>query len=195
MLQDSYFNRDYNSGYESGKEMSVKYPESIEIQSWTLINGSRSDSGKIAFEEAQRLFKEKGENKWTLLALAHTQIYQAPADSLATVEKLIKISPADEEVVFAYNSALFQNKKYQESLDWLVKNESLVKDKSRLRTAQAVTTYLLEKDKKDKGKVQLAFDIFDASIKLNPDSVNSNYLYGTYLTRETKRLCTISAEV
>jgi len=105
---------------------------------------------------------------------------------LATVEKLIKVSPTDDETVFAYNSALFQNKKYQESLDWLVKNKGQVKDKSRLATAQAVSTYLLEKDKKDKGKVQLAFDIFAKSIKLNPSSVNSNYLYGTYLTRENK---------
>ncbi len=185
-LRDAYFNRDYDAGYSLGKEMSKKYPEVIEIRSWTLINGSRSDNGKAAFEEAQQFVKEKGENKWTLLALAHTQIFQAPTDSLATVDKLIKISPPDEEPVLAYNSALFQNKKYQESLDWLAKNESQVKDKSRLAAAQAVSTYLLEKDKKDKGKVQLAFDIFDKSLKLNPSSVNSNYLYASYLRRENK---------
>jgi thiol-disulfide isomerase/thioredoxin/tetratricopeptide (TPR) repeat protein len=166
--------------------MSKKYADAIEIQSWALINGARSDSGKKALEEAQQFVKEKGENKWTLLALAHAQIFQTPADSLATAEKLIKISPTDEESIFAYNSALFQNKKYQESLDWLAKNANQIKDKSRLTTAQAVSTYLLEKDKKDKGQVQLAFNIFDKSIKLNPNSVNTNYLYGNYLTRENK---------
>jgi peroxiredoxin len=184
-LQDLYSNRDFNSGYELGKELSEKYPDSIEIRSWTLINGARSDSKK-ALEEAQQFVKDKGENKWTLLALVHAQIYQTPADSLAMVDKLIKISPTDEESIFAYNSALLQNKKYQESVDWLAKNANQIKDKSRLATAQAVSTYLLEKEKKDKGQVQLAFNIFDKSVKLNPNSVNTNYLYGNYLTRESK---------
>src|SRR5688572_23120811 len=65
-LQDAFFNLDYDAGYSLGKEMSKKYPEAIEIRSWTLINGSRSDNDKAAFEEAQQFVKEKGENKWTL---------------------------------------------------------------------------------------------------------------------------------
>lgn len=185
-LQDLYLNRDFNSGYETGKELIKKYPDSLEIESWTLINGARSDSGETVLKDAETFNQEKGENYWTLLALTIVQTYKKPAEAIATAEKLIKLSPNDEEAIFAYSGALFNNLKFQESLDLLVKNEPNVKNKSRFLISKATSTYMVEENKKDKANVQLSFDIFNQALKLTTNSVSANYLYATYLTRSRK---------
>lgn len=177
-VQDLYFKRDFEGGSGLAKKLLEKYPDNLELKAWYLMNLARSDSEENSVEIAEKFVKEKGENLWTLLALTTAQTYNQAANAIATGEKLIKIAPTTEEAILVYNSALFQNKKYKESNDWLEKNRANVKDQARFLTALAVTTYFIGKEK--------AFPLFAQAVKLKPLSVDANYFYGNYLTRENK---------
>ena len=185
-LRDLYFKRDFDGGYELGKDAVKQFPDNLELKSWYVMNFAQSENSDISIEYAEKFVKEKGGNLWTLLALTTAQTYNKREDALATGEKLIKIAPNHEDAIFCYNSALFQNKKYKESRDWLDKNQNNIKDQSRLLTAAASTTYAVEKAKSEKGQVQLAFDLYAQAVKLNPNSVSANYLYGNNLTKENR---------
>ncbi len=184
-VQDLYFKRDFEKGSELAKKLLEKYPDNLELKAWYVINLARTEIGATSLEIAEKFVKENGESLWTLLPLTSAQTYNKAESAVATGEKLIRIAPNHEDAIFAYNSALFQNKKYKESTDWLEKKRGSINNKSRFLTALASTTYFVEKNK-EKGQIQLAFDLYAQAVKLNPLSVDANYLYGNYLTRENK---------
>ncbi len=185
-LQDLYAKRDYLEGYELGKELVKKFPANPEIQYWFAANGSRNLEGRKIVDFAEELVKEKGENRWTLLTLTAALTMHNPAEAIKTGEKLIKIAPNDEEAIFVYSAALFQNRKYADSLNFLTQNESKINDKSRFLTEKGVFLFFAERDKKDKGQVQLGYDVLAQAVKADPLSVNANFYYGYYLIREKR---------
>lgn len=178
-VRDLYFKRDFERAAELAKKLLEKYPDSLELKAWYVMNLARNrDSSSL--EIAEKLLEEKGENLWTLLALTSAQTYNKAENALETGAKLIKIAPTDEEAIFAYKAALFRNDKDKEAVEWLEKNRSNIKDQSRFLTELAEAIYYVEK-KKEKGQIQKAFDIFAQAVKLNPSSVNAHYQYGVYL--------------
>lgn len=183
-VRELFFKRDFNGGSEIGKKLLETYPDNLELNAWYLMNLSRSDDDSEAIGYAENLVKKHGENLWNLISLTIAQAYSKPDAALATGDKLMKIAPDDEQAIFVYYFALYQNSKEQEAYDLLEKNEAKIKDKSRLLTYKALSSYYIEA-RKEKGQIQKSFDLFTQAIKVNPNSVNANFLYGYYL-REAK---------
>lgn len=180
-VQNLYFKRDFNNGSELAKKLIEKYPDSVVLKAWYVLNLARGDNNKLSLTYAENLVKQYGENEWTLLALTTAQSFHKRQKSLESGEKLIKIAPTNEEAILTYSFALYQNGKDKEAVEWLEKSKNNVRDKVRFLTQLAMSTYYDEK-KKDKGDTKKAFDLFAQAVKINPLSVNANYFYGTYLT-------------
>ncbi len=187
-LRELFFNRDYSGGYEAGQKLVAQFPDNLELRAWYLANLARVP-GKNAesVELAKKFAAEKGENLWTLIALIQTQSNSPKRDDLLpTAEKLIKLAPGDEEAIFSYNAALYAAKKYPESLVWMDKNASVIKDQSRFFVARANNLYQIGAAAKDTAKVKDALADLAKAIELNPNSVNANYLYGYYLNLQKR---------
>jgi thiol-disulfide isomerase/thioredoxin/tetratricopeptide (TPR) repeat protein len=180
-----FFKRDFNGGSALALKLIEKFPDNLELKAWYVINQARGDDSQKALEYAQDLVKKYGENEWTLIALTVAEAYSVSEKSLVTGEKLIKIAPGNEEAVFAYTSALFRNDKDKEAVEWLEKNRDVVRDRARLLVGIASSSYYVE-SKKEKGDKKKVFDLFAEAVKLNPLSVDANYYFGFYLTRDKK---------
>jgi tetratricopeptide (TPR) repeat protein len=186
-IRDFYLKRDFEGGSELGKKLTEKYPDNIELKAWYVINLARSNYGEPSLDYAEKLVKEYGENVWTLLALTTANAYNKWDSSMAIGEKLVKLFPNDEEAIFAYKLTLFQNGKDKEAIEWLERNKSKIKDQSRYFTELGTSTYYVEQ-KKEKGEIKKAFELFSKGVKLNPNSLNANYQYASYLVLEKKMM-------
>ncbi|MGI8470586.1 MAG: redoxin domain-containing protein [Pyrinomonadaceae bacterium] len=185
-LRDSYSMRDFEACAKIGQNFSAKISANVEAKAWTIACQSRiAEQREDALKAAQKLADERGENAWSWFALANAQLSsQKSKDALDSIEKSLAIEPDNEEFIFTKSQALSAQKRYDEAGIYLEKNSAKLNDKSRIAYLQALILYNRSKisvDKIDEPMRKQSFDKFAEAVKIAPQLVNANYLYGTYL--------------
>jgi tetratricopeptide (TPR) repeat protein len=191
-LRDLFFARDFGAGYETGQKLLKQFPEDDELRLWVVLNAARSSDNyktslAMAKEMAAKIAARTGRKDsskdtgvWALIALAMANSYNGnAADALLSAGSAVKLAPGNEEAIFCYHTVIFRAGKYAESIEWLDKNADKIKDRSRFYCSRALSNYLANNKEN-------AFKDFDASIKLDPGSVNALYLYSDYLDRDKR---------
>lgn len=187
-LRELYKIRDYEGGYELGKELTAQFPDNLELQAWFIVNTARNEMSKEAVETAKKLVENNKENAWARFALASAYIRNLQTkEAVSAAQEALNLESDNEEFIFLYASALLLQKKYDEIYDWLDKNLSKIKDQSRLFVVKAETQYRQATDEKiDEAKRKLSFESFAKARELNPNSVSANYIYGVYLNYDKR---------
>lgn len=187
-LRELYKIRDYEGGYELGKELTAQFPDNLELQAWFIVNTARNEMSKEAVEAAKKLVENNKENAWARFALASAYIRNLQTkEAVSAAQEALNLESDNEEFIFLYASALLLQKKYDEIYDWLDKNLSKIKDQSRLFVVKAETQYRQATDEKiDEAKRKLSFESFAKARELNPNSVSANYIYGVYLNYDKR---------
>ena len=182
-LRECYENRDYEGGYEAGKKMIEQFPESIELQAWFIINMARNEMSREAVKAAETLVENHQQNAWARFAAASAYIRNSQKDeAYSASRKALEFNTNDENFILLFASSLLMQRKYDEIYDLLDKNSSKIKDESRLLVMKAEAQYRQAVDgDKDENKIKASFKNFARALEKNPNSVNTNYVYGVYL--------------
>ena len=183
-LRDLYQSRDYEKGYETGRKLTTQFPESLELQAWFIVNTARNEMSKEAVEAAEKLVKNNKENAWAWFAAANAYIRNSQKEeAFSASRKALELNSDDEDFILLFGSALLMQRKYSEIYDLLDKNSSKITDKSRLLVMKGEAQYRQAIDgDKDEGKIKTSFKTFAKAHEISPNSVNTNYVYGVYLT-------------
>ncbi len=187
-LRELYQNRDYEAGYELGRNLTEKFPDNIELRAWFIVNMARNEMSAEAVEAARRMVEKNRENSWAWFALANAYIrnLQKP-EAAEAAENALKLNPDDEDFIMLYASALLMQRKYDEIYAFLDRNSSKIKDRSRLLVMKAEAQCRQAVDeKKDQEKKKIAFKNFTEAREISPDSVNTNYVDGVYLIYDNR---------
>lgn len=182
-LRELYIGRDFETGYELGQKLAAQFPESIEVKAWTIVNLARDEMPAQAVEAAKKLVAANPQNGWANFALAHAYVRsQQTKRAIPIVEKVFKLLPDNEEVVFLDTSLLLSEKKYDEIYALLDKNSATISDQARALYIRGEAEYrqALEEKNSDAKKKQ-SFETFAKAIKIAPNSVGANYVGGVYL--------------
>lgn len=183
-LREFYFKRDYEGGYELGRKFAAQFPENVELRAWFVANMARNEASRGAVQEAEKLSENYKENAWAWFALAHAHIRNSqPKEAVSAAEKTLELMPDNEEFIFLYTSALLRQEKFDEIYALLAENSAKIKDQSRLLYNKAETLYrqATSKKKVDEVKRKQSFEIFAKANEISPNSVNANFVYGSYL--------------
>ena len=182
-LREFYLNRDYENGFETGRKLTERFPDNIELRAWFIVNMARDEMSKEAVEAAEKLVENNKENAWAWFAAANAYIRNLQKDeAIAASRKALELKPDDEEFILLFGSSLLMQRKYDEIYDFLDKNSSKITDKSRLLVMKGEAQYREAVDgDKDEGKIKSSFKTFAKSLEINPNLVNTNYVYGVYL--------------
>lgn len=187
-LRRLYKMRDFEGGYERGKTLVAQFPENMELKAWFVLNMARNEMSEEAVKVAEKLIEKDKENAWAWFALANAYLRNSQNKEAApAVEKALKLMPDDEEFIFLNASFLLAEKKYDEIYAWLDKNSAKIKDKSRLLQTKANALYRQSTDGKfDEAKRKASFEMFTKALEISPDSVDANFLYGSYLNYDKR---------
>lgn len=189
-LRALYLARDYESGYERGREYAARFPENVRLRAWFILNEARNEMSAEAVKDAESLVETNRENAWAWFALAHALIRDSQsAEAGAAAEKAVSLAPTsdEEEFIFLRLSAFMIERKYDEIYRLLDENSAKIKDRARFLTSKAEAQYrhsLGEKPNRELRKQ--SFRNFAEAVKLNPNGVAANYIYGVYLTEEKR---------
>lgn len=179
-IQALYFARDFESGTEIGEQFAKKFPDNTEIKAWFILNMARAGNAKEAVKLAEKFSEKNKEDVWILFALANAYIRNAQPDKAFPIsEKLIALTPENEEFILLYANALLTKKEYTRALEFLDKNASKMFDQARLMTLRAELFY--RQNEKEK-----SFSIYAQAQKINPKDVNALYSAGLFLNREKR---------
>jgi tetratricopeptide (TPR) repeat protein len=185
-LRDLYSRRDYEGGYEFGRKLVKQFPANTELNAWFVVNMARNEMSKEAVQAAKRLIESNKENGWAWFALANAYIRNSQInEAIPAAETALKLMPDDEEFIFLHASSLLAQKKYNEIYAWLDKNSPKIKDQSRFLQVKANAQFRQSTAGKfDEAKRKLSFETFVKAIEISPNSVDSNFLYGSYLNND-----------
>ncbi len=183
-LRGFYDSRDYEKGYETGQRLIEQFPESVEVKAWLIVNMARNEMSKEAVEAAEKLVENNNENSWAWYASANAYIRNLQKkEALSASRKALELNPNDEDFILLFGSSLLMQRKYEEILDLLDKNAPKITDKSRLLVMKGEAQYRQAVDgDKDEGKIKASFKSFAKALEISPNAVNTNYVYGIYLS-------------
>ncbi len=200
-LRELYKMRDFEAGYESGRKFIKQFPENSELRAWFISNTARNYMSAEAVETAKRFTAENPEDAWAWFALVNAHIGNSkhvgdsPKDALFAAEKLLRTNDEQDEFIFAYANALLINRKFDELQRFLGKIYPKIKDKTRFYVTKGETfynqSYLQNAEEKYGANYQerfrqTAFDNFEKALKISPESVSANYIYGLRLNWSQK---------
>lgn len=182
-LRQFYAERDFESGAELGQKLAEQFPQSVELQSWTIVNMARNDMTAEAVKLAKKLVAANQENPWAQFALAHAYIRNLQIkESIPVVETALKLMPDDEEFIFLQASALLSQRKYHEIYALLDQNSSKIKDQTRLLYVKAEAEYRQFADEKNSDSIKKqSFELFAKALRKSPNSINASFIAGLYL--------------
>lgn len=182
-LRELYAQRDFESGSELGQKFVAQFPESVELQAWTIVNLARNEMTVEAVKLGKKLVADNPDNAWAQFALAHAYIRNLQIkESIPIVETALKLKPDDEEFVFLKATALLSQRKYDEIYVWLDKNQAKIKDQTRVLYVKAEAEYRQSMDEKNSDSLKKqSFELFFKALQKSPNSINANYIAGLYL--------------
>lgn len=110
-LRELYKIRDYEGGYELGKELTAQFPDNLELQAWFIVNTARNEMSKEAVETAKKLVENNKENAWARFALASAYIRNLQTkEAVSAAQEALNLESDNEEFIFLYASALLLQK-------------------------------------------------------------------------------------
>ena len=191
-----YFGRDFNHAVAEGDAALERWPDSSELQAWTVVSLARSRSTNVlssyssaraeeAVARAESLAVARPDDVWGAIALAFTLTYHSDRRSEALEASLrpLELAPTMPEAVWVRGFVLHNQRQYQE-VPALIDEKWPVVDRqwSELLAIKG-NTYRAMPERMEEG-----LEILARVRELDPQNVSAHYLAGNTLLQDRQRL-------
>ena len=191
-VRSLYFGHDFQHGAAAGEAALERWPESTELEAWTVANLSRSSSyysghAEEAVARAQVMVESQPDDVWgvTALALALTYVPDPEGKALEASLRSLELAPTLPEAVWVRGFVLVNRFQFQEAFT-LVEEKWPVVDRQWVELLALKGTALLGLREKPE-RVAEGLEILARVREHDPKNVSAHFRAGTHLLRDRQR--------
>jgi len=197
-VRSLYFGHDFHHGAAVGEAALERWPESTELEAWTVANLSRSSSSRSTRAEevvarAESMVESRPDDVWgaIALALALTHVWDPDGKALEASLRPLELAPTLPEAVWVRGVVLHDRRQYQEAA-------TLIEEKGPVVDRQWVELLALKGNaylglREDPERVAEGLEILARVREHDPGNVNAHFRAGNNLLRDRRRRDEVAA--
>ena len=183
-LRQNFFNREYRTGYETGRKAMALYPDDASVAAWFAANAARSDHSEEALATTAAMIGRTPSSGWAQFGRAAALLWEADRgeEAVRAAATAYALEPEHADIIWGYSEALRLQHRFDEASELLEKHKTIVERSSHLlviRGSIAFDQYLADSKRMDLRN--FALEDFRAAERLDETSADAYFAHAWFL--------------